>query len=108
MLGWWADETKGYRLKNFKNRKLITSHNVQFHEDNILSELAQVNTVASQSLSNRINNLINTKLYPDNNVPQKIFVSAQPSDLSQVTKGNDTYASTSEGSMPTEELTYPL
>lgn len=51
--------------------------------------------------------LINTELYPDDNVPRKVFIPAQPSDLSQLTEGDDNYASASEGSTPTEELTYP-
>jgi len=40
LLGWWANETKGYRLENLENRKLITSRDVQFEEDDTPSELA--------------------------------------------------------------------
>ena len=33
LLGWWADETKGYRLEDIETRGLITSRNVCFVED---------------------------------------------------------------------------
>ena len=40
LLGWWANETKGYRLEDLENGKLITSRDVQFEEDDTPSELA--------------------------------------------------------------------
>jgi hypothetical protein len=32
MLGWWTDETKGYRLEDVETRKLLTSRDVVFAE----------------------------------------------------------------------------
>lgn len=107
MLGWWADETKGYRLEDLENGKLITSHDVQFYEDNIPSELAQVDTSSSHSTTERVHGLINTEFYPQDDIPQKIYMPAQPSDLSQMTEGDDNYVSASKEGTPTEELMYP-
>jgi hypothetical protein len=39
LLGWWADETKGYRLEDIQTRALITSRDVQFVEDETPTEL---------------------------------------------------------------------
>ena len=39
MIGWWADETKGYRLKNIDTRELVTSRDVCFIEDETPSDL---------------------------------------------------------------------
>jgi hypothetical protein len=33
MMGWWADETKGYRLEDMETGRLITSRDVRFIED---------------------------------------------------------------------------
>lgn len=43
MLEQWTNKTKKYRLKYLENRKLITSHDVQFFEDETSSELTIVN-----------------------------------------------------------------
>src|ERR1700731_3642371 len=42
MLGWWADETKGYRLEDVDTRELITSRDVRFVEDESPSDLVVV------------------------------------------------------------------
>jgi hypothetical protein len=39
LLGWWRDETKGYRLEDIQMCSLITSHDVQFVEDETPTEL---------------------------------------------------------------------
>jgi hypothetical protein len=40
MLGWWADETKGYRLEDVETGKLITSRDVVFVEDDRPMDMA--------------------------------------------------------------------
>jgi hypothetical protein len=40
LLGWWAEETKGYRLEDIKTGKLITSRDVKFIEDEQPTDLA--------------------------------------------------------------------
>ena len=42
LLGWWSDETKGYRLKDIEMRNLITSHDICFIEDEMPKDLATV------------------------------------------------------------------
>src|ERR1700731_985294 len=42
MLGWWADETKGYRLEDLETKTLITLCNVRFIEDPPPTDLAVV------------------------------------------------------------------
>jgi hypothetical protein len=39
LLGWWVDETKGYRLEDIQTCSLIISRNVRFVEDETLTEL---------------------------------------------------------------------
>src|SRR5436190_22456305 len=33
LLGWWADETKGYRLEDVESKRLITSRDIRFVEN---------------------------------------------------------------------------
>ena len=42
LLGYWADETKGYRLEDAKTGKLITSRDVRFVEDERPTDLAMI------------------------------------------------------------------
>jgi hypothetical protein len=42
LLGYWADETKGYRLEDAETGKLITSRDVRFVEDERPSDLAVI------------------------------------------------------------------
>ena len=42
LLEWWTDKAKGYRLEDLKSSKLIISQDVQFFEDDILSDLAVI------------------------------------------------------------------
>ncbi|KAJ3563959.1 hypothetical protein NP233_g8606 [Leucocoprinus birnbaumii] len=42
MLGWWTDETKGWRLEDLENGKLIASRDVNFDENDTPSELASI------------------------------------------------------------------
>jgi len=44
LLGWWADETKGYQLEDIETRKLIMSRDVRFVEDESPGDLAVVET----------------------------------------------------------------
>ena len=74
MLGWWADETKGYKLEDLENGKLIASRDVQFHEDSTPSELAHVKL--SGSNPEEIDNLIDTAIYPDSDEPRIVSISS--------------------------------
>ena len=58
MLGWWTDETKGYQLEDIENGKLITSRDVQFFEDSLLSELAVMDIGAPTVSTGDLNNFI--------------------------------------------------
>jgi transposase InsO family protein len=42
LLGWWANETKGYRLEDAETGKLITSRDVQFLEEERPNDLAVI------------------------------------------------------------------
>jgi hypothetical protein len=42
LLGWWENETKGYRLEDLATRSLITSRDVRFVEDDAPTELAVI------------------------------------------------------------------
>src|ERR1700742_1727402 len=42
LLGWWANETKGYRLEDAETVKLITSRDVRFLEDERPNDLAVI------------------------------------------------------------------
>jgi len=65
LLEWWTDETKGYRLEDMENNKLIASQDVQFFEDSSPSELAIMSIgapiVSTGSLNSFIDNAINNK-----------------------------------------------
>ncbi len=42
--GWWADETKGYRLEDAETGKLITARDVRFVENDAPGDLAVIET----------------------------------------------------------------
>jgi hypothetical protein len=42
LLGWWSDESKGYRLEDVETGKLISSRDVRFIEDERPTELAVI------------------------------------------------------------------
>lgn len=42
LLGWWADETKGYRLEEVETRKLIAARDIKFVEDTKPDDLAVI------------------------------------------------------------------
>ena len=44
LLGWWADETKGYRLEDVETGKIITARDVRFAEDDSPGDLAVIET----------------------------------------------------------------
>jgi hypothetical protein len=47
ILGWWANETKGYRLEDVETRALVTSRDVRFIEDDTTSDLVEIDGSAS-------------------------------------------------------------
>ncbi len=44
LIGWWADETKGYRLEDAETGKLITARDVRFVENDAPGDLAVIET----------------------------------------------------------------
>ena len=44
IIGWWADETRGYRLEDVETGKLITARDVKFIEDDSPGDLAIIET----------------------------------------------------------------
>ena len=44
LLGWWLDETKGYRLEDVETRKLIMSRDIQFTEDDLPTNLVMMSS----------------------------------------------------------------
>jgi transposase InsO family protein len=42
LLGWWADESKGYRMEDLETKKVIASRDVRFIEDETPTELAVI------------------------------------------------------------------
>ena len=62
MLGWWTDETKGYRLEDLENNKLIASKDVQFLEDETPSELAIMDIEDSHSSPQEVDEFILARL----------------------------------------------
>ena len=47
LLGWWADETKEYRLEDKENGRLITLRDVRFLEDERPNDLAVIESSGS-------------------------------------------------------------
>ena len=47
LLGWWVDETKGYRLEDIETQKLITLRDVRFNKDTSLSDLVEIDGLNS-------------------------------------------------------------
>jgi len=65
MLGWWVDKSKGYRLEDLENSKLIVSQDVHFFKDSFSSELA---TIDIDTLPiNAVNKLVDMQL--QKNIP---------------------------------------
>jgi hypothetical protein len=50
LLGWWTDETKGYRLENVETKKIFWSRDVKFIKDEKPTELAIFKSGSSSSL----------------------------------------------------------
>jgi hypothetical protein len=65
MLGWWTDETKGYRLEDLESGKLITSIDVDFSEDDMPSELATFDLGLTQSNEEEVNEMIDSAMEYD-------------------------------------------
>lgn len=57
MLGWWDGETKGYRLEDVETRKLITSRDVRFIEDDRPGDLAVVESNGAPPTAKELNEL---------------------------------------------------
>ena len=109
MLGWWADETKGSRLEDLENGKLITSRDVQFCEDTTPSELACMEVGLTHSSDKEINDFIDEAVYPESDIPQQVAI---PSELSKnevvdvLEESNDSQMASTE-STPISDPRYP-
>ena len=84
MLGQWTDKTKGYRLEDLENDKLITARDVCFAENSSSSELTAVEVGALPYNPGAINNLVNNILTKDVVVVPEVSHDVTPSipDLS--------------------------
>ena len=84
MLGQWTDKTKGYRLEDLENDKLITARDVCFAENSSSSELTAVEVGALPYNPGAINNLVNNVLTKDVVVVPEVSYDVTPSipDLS--------------------------
>ena len=108
MLGQWADETKGSRLEDLENGKLITSRDVQFCEDTTPSELACMEVGLTHSSDKEINDFIDEAVYPKSDIPQQVSI---PSELSKnevvdmLEESNDSQMASTE-STPISDLRY--
>jgi len=63
MLGWWTDESKGYRLEDLETPgKLISSRDVDFIEDSSPNDLAIIDNIPPppESIDNLVDNAIST------------------------------------------------
>jgi len=63
MLGWWTDESKGYRLENLEiPRKLISSRDIDFIEDSSPNDLAIIDNISPppESIDKLVDNAIST------------------------------------------------
>ncbi|KAG5728163.1 hypothetical protein E4T56_gene19311 [Termitomyces sp. T112] len=86
MLGWWTNETKGYRLKDVKTGKLITARDICFVEDNSPGDLAEfemhgsppsAEELAMLALLETTNTTPVTAATPANPVPKSTKASTQ-------------------------------
>ena len=89
MLEWWSDETKGYRLENLENGKLITLCNVWFFKDEIPSDLAVVEVNIKCLSTNDIDRLVNNAIN-SNQDTATLTISRQSSDNIIQIAANDT------------------
>lgn len=55
---------------------MITSRDIQFHEDDTLSKLAQVKVGLTQSTNKEIDKLINAAIYPESDISHQISISS--------------------------------
>ena len=66
LLGWWADETKGYRLEDEENGRLITSRDVRFLEDKRPNDLAVIKSSGSvRAADQQLEDLAATRTPPE-------------------------------------------
>jgi hypothetical protein len=84
MLGWWADESKGYCLEDLENRKLIASQDVQFDEDNSPSNVASIDISLPHSTGQEI---IDLTMLDEQPSPRKIVISQPPTPATPSTGG---------------------
>jgi len=58
LLGWWADETMGYRLEDIETGKLITSWDICFVEDESPGDLVVVETWGAVHTEGQLDELV--------------------------------------------------
>jgi len=64
LLGWWADEMKGYRLEDIETGKLITSQDVRFVEDESPGDLVVVETRGAVPMEGQLDELVPKEQQP--------------------------------------------
>lgn len=69
IIGWWADETKGYGLEDVVTGKLITARDVKFIEDDSPGDLAIIETRGKAPTKEELNALVPTDLRSQVNPP---------------------------------------
>ena len=79
LLGYWAEETKGYQLEDVKTGKLITSQDVQFIEDERPNNLVVIE--GSSGGSNCVGELM--EVQPDGSLLPIVLKPADPPTVSQ-------------------------
>jgi len=89
ILRWWSDETKGYRLEDLENNKLITLYNVWFFKDKTPSNLAVVEVNIKYPSTNDINRLVDNTINSNQDTATSI-TSRQSSDNIIPIAANDT------------------
>lgn len=109
MLGWWANKTKGYRLKDLENEKLITFRYVKFYKDNTLSKLVCLNPGLIQLTTEEINEFINTATYPETDQARQVLIYNPSSESKVETQLEEAIQPSDNKSVntPREELQYP-
>ncbi|KAG6859335.1 hypothetical protein C0993_004099, partial [Termitomyces sp. T159_Od127] len=94
-------------LEDLENGKLITSRDVQFHEDATPSELATIDL--KQSSPEEIDNLIDTAVYPDPTSARRISIpsTSSESEIASSLLEPDSPRNSPDESSTVEDLQYP-
>src|SRR5262249_36327155 len=82
LLGWWTDETKGYRLQEIESGKLIASRDVKFVENDAPSDLVIIESEKPiQSISELVSDDLETSREPQKPGTTEIATPEQASSI---------------------------